>query len=340
MEECTGSAMNLWPFGRTETRGVYSDLVTSLLVGRAAGETGSNKVGAYEASAGLWSRAFSVATVSPDGLATDALTPFALASMGRALCTAGQWLAEVTVDDGGVYLDIADNWEVSGDGLPSSWEYTLTFDRPSQSVQRVLPAGRVVHVRLPGCAPLVGAQDTVNILSRLDCGLSAEAGGPSGYLIPVPAGRRDELAGDIKQLKGQLGVVETSKSYADPGSSPAKDFEAIRVGPNPPPVLISLRESAERSVYAAAGVPPLSSNQDGGSQRESMRRFLHSTLAPVGVIAAAELALKLDTPGLTFAFDKLFAADISGKARAFQSMVGGGMDVAKAAALAGLLESE
>ena len=159
--------------------------------------------------------------------------------------------------------------------------------------------------------------------------------------MPVPAGKKEEqLAGDIKTLKGQLGVVETGRGYSDPGSGPAKDFEAIRVGPHPPQVLIQLRESVERSVYAAAGVPPLSSNQDGTSQRESMRRFLHSTLTPVGVIAASELSVKLDTPGLTFAFDKLFAADLAGRARAFQSLVGGGIDVTRAAALAGLLEAE
>lgn len=330
--------MNLWPFGRTETRAAYSDLVTSILVGRAAGETGTNKVGAYEAAAGLWARSFSVATVTPDGIATDALTPFALASMGRALCTLGQWVAEVTVDDGGVYIDVADNWEVSGDGLPSTWEYTLTFDRPSQSVQRVLPAGRVIHVRLPGCAPLVGAQNTVDIISRVDSGLSNEVNGPNGYLMPVAAGRKDELAGDIKQLKGQLGVVETSKSYAESGSSPAKDFEAIRVGPHPPQVLIQLRESVERSVYAAAGVPPLSSNQDGASQRESMRRFVHSTIGPVGVIAATELAMKLEVPGLTLNFKKLYAADTAGRARSVGILVGAGVSLEQALADTGFEE--
>ena len=332
--------MKLWPFGRTETRESHSDQILSLMVNRATGATGSNRVGAYEAAAGLWARAFSVATVTPETAITAGLDPYTLACMGRALCTSGQWLAEVTVDDGGVFLDAADNWEITGDGIPSTWEYTLTFDRPSASVRRVLPAGRVVHVRLPGPSPLVGAQDTVNILSRLDVALAAEVSGPVGYLMPVPAGKKDQLAGDIKSLKGQLGVVETSNAYADKASAPAKDFEAIRVGPHPPEVLIKLRESAERSIFAAAGVPPLTSNIDGTSQRESLRRFLHSTLTPVGVIAARELSVKLDTPGLTFAFDKLFAADLSGRARAFQSMVGGGIDVTKAAALAGLMEAE
>jgi hypothetical protein len=36
----------------------------------------------------------------------------------------------------------------------------------------------------------------------------------------------------------------------------------------------------------------------------------------------------------------MFASDLSGRARAFQSMVGGGMDVSKAAALAGLMDAD
>ena len=54
-------------------------------------------------------------------------------------------------------------------------------------------------------------------------------------------------------------------------------------------------------------------------------------------VVASELAVKLDIPGLSFDFSALFASDLSGRARAFQSMVGGGMDVGKAAALAGLM---
>ena len=56
-----------------------------------------------------------------------------------------------------------------------------------------------------------------------------------------------------------------------------------------------------------------------------MRRFLHSTISPAARVVADELAVKLDTPGLAFDFKELFASDLSGRARAFQSMVGGGM---------------
>ena len=79
---------------------------------------------------------------------------------------------------------------------------------------------------------------------------------------------------------------------------------------------------------------------DGAGWREAFRQALHSVIAPLGRIMERELRYKLNSPGLMLNFDSLFASDLSGRARAFQSMVGGGMDVARAAALSGLTEAE
>ena len=56
------------------------------------------------------------------------------------------------------------------------------------------------------------------------------------------------------------------------------------------------------------------------------------SVAPVGRAVAAELALKLDTPGLVFDWSGLMAADVASKARAFQALTGAGMNAGKAAA--------
>ena len=56
----------------------------------------------------------------------------------------------------------------------------------------------------------------------------------------------------------------------------------------------------------------------------------------MGKAVAAELALKLDMPGLAFDRSGLMAAAVAGKARAFQALTGGGMDAGAAAAAAGL----
>ena len=94
-------------------------------------------------------------------------------------------------------------------------------------------------------------------------------------------------------------------------------------------------------MLAACGVPiTLLTKSDGTASREAYRRFLHSSVAPVAELVAVELREKLDIPALSLNFDRLFASDLSGRARAFQSMVGGGMEVAKAAALAGLMEPD
>ena len=66
---------------------------------------------------------------------------------------------------------------------------------------------------------------------------------------------------------------------------------------------------------------------------------LHGAVQPLAELLSVELSAKLDAPGLRLSFDRLFASDLSGRARAFQSMVNGGLDVAKAAALAGLMEA-
>ena len=95
------------------------------------------------------------------------------------------------------------------------------------------------------------------------------------------------------------------------------------------------------SILSACGVPPSLAmpNSDGTAQREAWRRFLFSTISPVARIVAAELAVKLDTPTLRFAFDDLYASPIlTGRARAYSSMVSAEMDKERAARLAGLDE--
>ena len=95
-------------------------------------------------------------------------------------------------------------------------------------------------------------------------------------------------------------------------------------------------------MFAACGLAPVlfGLTGDGTARREAFRQALHSTIAPIARLVEMELRTKLEVADLALNFDALFAADLSGRARAFQSLVGGGMDVAKAAALSGLTEPE
>ena len=79
--------------------------------------------------------------------------------------------------------------------------------------------------------------------------------------------------------------------------------------------------------------------------RRGRRRGQARVLAPVpawslqalGDLLAGELPAKLEVPGLRIGFDRLFASDLQGRARAFQSLTGGGMEADRAATLAGLV---
>ena len=162
---------------------------------------------------------------------------------------------------------------------------------------------------------------------------------PDGKVILVSV--LTALKADVRTLRGKLAFVESVRSM-HPGAAanaPRDDWAVKRIGANPPAAEVDLLNAASMEVYAACGVPAaLFTTGEGTAQRESFRRLLHSTIQPLGRIVSAELSAKLEAD-VRLNFDGLFAADLSGRARAFQSMVGGGMDASKAAALAGLMES-
>ena len=96
---------------------------------------------------------------------------------------------------------------------------------------------------------------------------------------------------------------------------------------------------AHAEVLGACGVPPtlFSERSDGTAQRESFRRYLHSTLDPLARLIAAELSTKLETE-VDVDLSAIHAADVQGRARAWRSLVGpeGAMTPEAAAMLVGL----
>ena len=183
---------------------------------------------------------------------------------------------------------------------------------------------------------------------RSRAALGDEASGPRGALLPVPNTDGEDLTveklkADITGLAGSVALVESmSRGWAGDGSStrPTADWAMKRLGADPPASLVSLEERVALEAYSASGVPPsLFLDGDGIGRGETYRRLLHLTVVPLARIVEAELSEKLDGE-VRLSFDSLFAADLSGWARAFQSMVDGGMAVEKAAVLAGLMESE
>ena len=332
--------------------GSYADLVIQAVIQNATGKRASASTAAREIASGLWGRAFESAEMTPEGIISDALRPH-LALIGRMLIITGEVAFGIDVEGGALLLTPAKSLSVMGDPDPRTWVYELTMAGPSTTTTRTLPADRVLHLTYAtetdhpwrGVGPLTGAASTVDLLSELESKLGQESASPTGNLIPVPQGVDiRNLQTDLRELKGNLALVPTTASGFGAGftAAPRGDYDVKRIGPNPPIAAVELRQGASQSILAACGVPVGMVGGDGGSateMRESYRQFLHGSVDPIARRVARQVKAAFDTD-FGFSFDRLFASDLSGRARAFQSMVGGGMEVEKAAALAQLMTPE
>ena len=115
------------------------------------------------------------------------------------------------------------------------------------------------------------------------------------------------------------------------------DVQAQRLGPDPPDSFPLLRDRLENSLLSLHGIPPalVAPRGTGTAMRESFRQVLHSLLKPLGALVVEELREKLH-PDAALDFSALRAADISGAARAYNSLVSGQVTPQSAAAAVGL----
>ena len=338
---------------RRETRADqnYTDVVLQSMLAAASGEVANGLTAGREIAAGHWQRAFSSAAVRPEGVIGDAISPH-LGFIGRSLIERGEAIFAVDFDDGLILLP-ADGASISGGPNPKTWSYELTLAGPSSTAtRRPLRADDVLHLtyavgaRNPwrGISPIEASGTTQKLLDNIELRLAQELGGAVGNVIPVPnVQTSSKLQSDLRALKGEIALVESTASNWGAGQSgaPPLDFNVQRVGADPPASIPELRRQVEESILAAAGVPVSAlGGANATAHREAFRQFLHLTIEPVADAVAAQVRAHFEVPDFAFSFDRLFAADLSGRARAFQSMVNGGMDVAKAAALAGLMEAE
>ena len=355
-----GGTGMMWPFKRTEKReSSFTQAVVARLVAQAGGPKAAeaSATGAVESASGLIGRCFASATVTGPAHLAAAVTPALLMTIGRALIRTGELVASIDVDfEGRVTLIPASDWDITGDHEEHSWLYRLNLPGPGRFTTRPqVPSTDVVHLRFQtdparpweGVGPLQSAALAGRLSAETVSALADAESGPRGSLLPLPVDGDDPtvepLKASIRTLAGKLAFVESTRTMTPAGAAnaPRGDWDTKRIGANPPAAEVELMAHATVEILSACGVPPalFAPRSDGTSQRESFRRLLHATIAPLGRVVSAELTAKLEAPiGLNF--DALFAADLSGRARAFQSMVGGGMDVAKAAGLAGLMESE
>ena len=332
-----------WPYDTDlEPRAGYTDTITEAIVSAAANAASAGYLAGLEIAAGQLARAFAAAR--PSGQGAGYFTPDVLASIGRNLVEKGEALWWRTGTRFSEVVDYTPPTRAGG-------AYVVTGGQPDAPTI-VVAADRVFRVRWNydptlqrGVSPLGMAQTLRDLTNKLEASMATEANAVVGYLLPIPtdggSGTVTKLREDLKNLQGRIAVVETARGGWGQGQSeaPRRDFELARMGPNYPEGNVQLYQVATEAVLAACGYPvQLWQRSDGTAQREAWRRYLHGTVAPLGTLV--EAAASVARIPVQLGWDALFASDIQGRARAFQSLVGGGMSITEAAAASGILEPE
>ena len=343
----------IWPFdnGKLETRASYTDTLIAALVSRAQGKTLAipSATAALEACAGTVGRGFAASEVSgPDSL-TQALTPSIMEMIGRSLIRTGEIVFLIDTTSGRLRLVPAETHDVTGGPFPEEWEYRLTLGGPSRThTYDYVPAQSVLHFRYAcdastpwaGRGPIQVAALAGRLSAETVRALGDESSGPVGRLLGIPVDGADAtvegLKADIKNAAGRVALLETG-DWGNSGGDAKVDLKAERFGAEPPASLVDLVDVSSREIYAACGFnAALWGGSQAASVREAWRLALFGVLSPLGRLVEAELKDKLDDE-VSLSWQELRASDLSGRARAFQSMVGGGMDISKAIAVAGLM---
>ena len=345
--------MKWWPWARRETRAdsSYTDALVASITANAAGQNTAfpTATAALESCAGFAGRAFASAEVEAPAMYSHALDPSCLALIGRALIRRGEVVFLIRTEGGVLRLLPCESHDIDGGPDPSTWEYRCSVGGPERTLTYDhVPAEGVVHLayaRDPerpwrGYGPLQVAQLAGRLSAETVAALADEASGPRGSFLSVPVDGEDPtvqtMKTDIPRAKGKMLLAQGGDWDAGQSGGRAM-WEAKRFGADPPSGLVTLMERAHDEVVGAVGLTGLfSPKTDGTGRREAYRQALHSVIAPLGRIVAHELTMKLEAD-IALDWAELRAGDITGRARAFQSLVGGGMDMSAAAAASGIL---
>ena len=335
---------------RREVRESFTDTVIARLVAASAGVGDGGALAAIETAARWWGSGLASARCTPSTLALRAVTPSLLDTVGRALCRAGESLFVIDVRNGRVTLTPTASWTVHGTDDTSTWQYRVTLSGPSSTRTITLPGESVLHFRYAphpstpwaGRSPVRLAIDTARVAGLLENATAGELNFTQQQVLTPRRNQGDYGLADTLGPETIDKIVAAFSEHVHTGAFviPA-DVTAQRLGPEPPDSFALLRDRFENSILAMCGIPPalVASTGQGGAMRESYRQVLHALLKPLGAILGEELREKLH-PDAELSFDSLRAGDITGSARAFGSLVTGGLTPKSAAAIVGLGEVE
>ena len=344
--------MRFWPFGSNlETRDdSYTDVLIASLVSRAQGKSLAvpSATAALEACSGTVGRGFAAAEVTGPDPIIQALTPGIMEMIGRSLIRTGELVLLIDSSSGSLRLVPTQTHDIKGGPRPETWEYTMTLGGPSETItHEFVPAQSVLHFRYAadpstpwrGNGPIAVANLAGRLSAETVNALANESSGPVGRLLGIPVDGEDAtveaLKTDIRDARGRTALIETG-DWGNSGDATV-DLQTQRFGAEPPASLVELVSVASQEVYSACGLnAAIWGAGDAASTREAWRLCLFGVLSPLGRLVESELRTKLDDE-VSLSWQELRASDLSGRARAFQSMVGGGMAVDKAVSVAGLM---
>ena len=342
---------------REETRqsdGAYADAVLRAIEAEAAGAAADNAAtGAVEAAAGALSRAFASAEVEGPAWAAEAVTGDFLALAGRDLIRRGESLHAIRMSDGMVKLIPCASWHWEGGHDPASWMVRATAYGPSSSTTWKLPASSVVFVRWGGEAgspylgkgPLRFAATTAKLGAATQRSLADEAGGPLAQLLAIPedggdGGENDpntKLKADIASARGRAAFVETTAGGWGEGrdAAPRRDWQATRLGPDPPAALVEASRDAFAATLAACGASvALFDDADGTAKREALRQWHMTCVRPLAGLVERELSRKLGAD-VRLKFDA-YALDMVSRAQVVEKLTRAGVALNVAMAAVGV----
>ena len=352
--------MGLWQRLRgiedREESGSYTDALVSLLQSRAGGALPqAGATAALESCSGFVSRSFASADVTTaDSTMAGILDPHTLSVIGRALIRNGEFLAviQMGMESDTPRLATAASWTVTGGADPKGWVYQVSLAGPSAQTAIVVPAAGVVHIRYTsdqtsmhrGIGPLQSARIAGRLSAEVSTALADELSGPRGALLPLPnvsgdSPEIDALKSDIRGLGGGLAFVEAMADQfgSGPTTNPSQGWTTQRIGAAIPESTIVAAKMAFAEVCSACGLSvALWDTSPGTASREAFRQALHSVLIPLGRLVSSELTAKMESD-IDLEWTATGAGDISGRARALQSMITAGVDLEKAMALSGLM---
>ena len=329
-----------------ELRESYTDAVVARIIASASGASDGGALAAIENAARWWGLGLASAAIKPSNLALDGVTPTVLDSIGRALCRSGESLHVIDVRNGRVTLTPTASWTVHGSDDPSTWRYRVTLSGPDSTRVVTREAASVLHFKYSphpsrpwaGRSPVQLALDTAKAAGLLETATAGELNFTQQQVLTPRRNQGDYALTDSLTPDTIQKIVSSVAEHVGTGAFviPA-DVTAQRLGPEPPDSFALLRDRFENSILAMHGIPPalVAARGTGTAMREAFRQVLHSLLKPLGAILAEELQAKLD-PAAALSFEALRAGDIAGSARAFGSLVTGGLTPQSAAAVVGL----